>query len=196
MQVVKRFAHNPTIHRNAAGRYAPIHATVYAPIHGVFEFAPDVFRYLLFHIGCGATEEPCATCKHCTNGTTPHSRYAPPPPPPPPPAAAAASSGVGVGGSSKCNGPHWTGLRSSLSLDGPWEDEGTVVLDTNKSNTWITNPCVVLPHGGAANATTYVRPLLRLRVLLARRGSCTLAERRCRAQLTQCYSSAADADCA
>jgi hypothetical protein len=167
VQVVKRFAHNPTIHRNAAGRYAPIHATVYAPIHGVFEFAPDVFRYLLFHIGCGATEEPCATCKHCTNGTTPHSRYAPPPPPA---AAAAASSGVGVGGSSKCNGPHWTGLRSSLSLDGPWEDEGTVVLDTNKSNTWITNPCVVVPHGGAANATTYVRPLsLRLRVLLARR---------------------------
>ena len=43
---------------------------------------------------------------------------------------------------SSCNGPHWTGLLSSKSLDGPWLDEGQVLLTTNKSNAWITNPCV------------------------------------------------------
>ena len=44
--VLKRFAHNPTIHKVGD-------------------------EYLLFHIGCSATEEPCTTCKKCTNGTTP-----------------------------------------------------------------------------------------------------------------------------
>ena len=109
--VVPRFAHNPTIHRNAAG------------------------RYLLYHIGCGASPASCPDCvRGCTNGTSPPHQL----------------QEKGNGGS--CNGPHWTGLRTSSSLDGPWRDEGEVLLTTTKPQNWITNPCV-LPAGESTNAT-------------------------------------------
>ena len=116
--VVPRFAHNPTIHRNGDG------------------------RFLLFHIGCGATAEPCAGCAHCVNGTTPR--------------RSRGGGGGGGGGNpgAACNGPHWTGLRTSMSLDGPWRDEGEVTLDTNKSNTWITNPCVALPANSSSSGSS------------------------------------------
>ena len=106
--VIHRFAHNPTVHQNTQG------------------------RYLLYHIGCGATPTgPCAACRHCTNGTTP---------------AAPDRAGFVAASGENCNGPHWTGLRSSASLNGPWVDEGEVTLSlpegAGKANTWITNPCV------------------------------------------------------
>ena len=113
--VLKRFAHNPTIHKVGD-------------------------EYLLFHIGCSATEEPCTTCKKCTNGTTP-------------PALQAASR-MALSGGDSCNGPHWTGLHTSKSLDGPWEDQGEVTIQTTKPSnaTWITNPCTVaLTNGTVLN---------------------------------------------
>ena len=109
-QVVPRFAHNPTIHRNADG------------------------RYLLYHIGCGASPAACPDCvQGCTNGSTPQA----------PPLAASDGS---------CNGPHWTGLRTSMSLNGPWRDEGEVTFNTTHAQNWITNPCVV-PASETDNTT-------------------------------------------
>lgn len=183
--VIPRFAHNPTIHRNAEG------------------------RYLLYHIGCGASPSPCPDCVVCQNGTTPPStapvsrtlsnaRLRAPRNRTPSTTADVDAAGPSLrpdlgndsrarprtllpraglskrGGNTRqrekhqgskggdegdgCNGPHWTGLLSSDSLDGPWVDEGEVVLTTPKSKTWITNPCVV-PAGDpaspqGANATT------------------------------------------
>ena len=83
-------------------------------------------RFLLYHIGCGSTPGgPCASCLHCKNGSTP-----------------VFSTEHQQGRNESCNGPHWTGLLTSASVDGPWRDEGEVLLDTNKRNKWITNPCV------------------------------------------------------
>ena len=110
--VLRRFAHNPTIHRNRDG------------------------RYLLYHIGCSATAEPCVNCARCTNGTT------------------CTTCGGNAKHGSGCNGPHWTGLHSSESLYGPWRDEGEVTLSTPKANKWITNPCVVPAGKGNSNSST------------------------------------------
>ena len=129
--IVPRFAHNPTIHRNADG------------------------RYLLYHIGCGASPAACPDCvPGCTNGSTPQTS------PALVPAAAQRinsssrpqSAASAAAGSSSCNGPHWTGLRTSMSLNGPWRDEGEVSLNTTHAQSWITNPCVV-PAGETDNTT-------------------------------------------
>ena len=43
-----------------------------------------------------------------------------------------------------------------MQLDGPWRDEGEVRLTTNKSNAWITNPCVLPPPANATDESTYM----------------------------------------
>ena len=67
--------------------------------------------YLLFHIGCGAningTHPPV---EHCVNGSSvdphPPSRH----------------------GGSACNGPHWEGLLTAPSPNGPWTQRGEVLF--------------------------------------------------------------------
>ena len=116
---------DPSIHRNAAG------------------------RFLLFHIGCGASPRTCPACvRGCSNGTTPPGGTAARARSPP---HRGGTGGGGGGGG--CNGPHWTGLRTSDSLDGPWRDEGEVLLTTPKRQKWITNPCVI-PAGSKSDNTT------------------------------------------
>ena len=95
-RVVPRFAHNPTIKKNENG------------------------SYLLFHIGCGSSPAECPNCvRTCRNGTTfNHSSFG---------EDTYYKNSIYTtrsSGNVECNGPHWTGLRSASTLDGPWHDEG------------------------------------------------------------------------